>query len=383
MAWLGRRKLRHPVTGEQTTSYYLAWRERGAVRTRTLGILGAREAKRALDIARGRLAQGLPVFEPTLPERCSAPTVREYFDVWLLVVERDKATKTYLQARTCASNVSAFMGQVPIDRVDYALADRFVTARRKSGRRSRTVQLDLRALRQALDHARKSGLLVVVPELPRIKDTDKKPHRWLTVEQTERLLAASKPPDEQPHVVTRGKPPLRYDPASYLSILMAVNLGMRSGEILSRGWEDVRWGAGLHGSLLIGPKPACDFQVKTRRTRTVPLTPELQQEMRSQWEALDRPRRGWIFPSPRVTGQPRKSFKRALKRACRDAGIAEIHPHALRHTWASRLAVAGVDRRTLMELGGWKDGRMLDEVYAHVTDAHLAEVMARMGVSGC
>ena len=34
-----------------------------------------------------------------------------------------------------------------------------------------------------------------------------------------------------------------------------------------------------------------------------------------------------------------------------------------------------------MELGGWKDGRMLDEVYAHVTDDHKAEVMARTGVT--
>ncbi len=40
----------------------------------------------------------------------------------------------------------------------------------------------------------------------------------------------------------------------------------------------------------------------------------------------------------------------------------------------------GVDRRTLMELGGWKEGRMLDEIYAHTTDAHKAEVMARMGI---
>jgi len=42
--------------------------------------------------------------------------------------------------------------------------------------------------------------------------------------------------------------------------------------------------------------------------------------------------------------------------------------------------MAGVDRKTLMELGGWKEGRMLDEVYAHTTDAHKIEVMAKMGI---
>jgi hypothetical protein len=41
----------------------------------------------------------------------------------------------------------------------------------------------------------------------------------------------------------------------------------------------------------------------------------------------------------------------------------------------------GVDRRSLMDIGGWKEGRMLDEIYAHVTDDHVDEVMSRMGLS--
>jgi hypothetical protein len=44
--------------------------------------------------------------------------------------------------------------------------------------------------------------------------------------------------------------------------------------------------------------------------------------------------------------------------------------------------MAGVDRKTLMELGGWTTGEMLDTVYAHVTSDHVADVMARMGMRG-
>jgi len=43
--------------------------------------------------------------------------------------------------------------------------------------------------------------------------------------------------------------------------------------------------------------------------------------------------------------------------------------------------MAGVDRKALMELGGWKEGRMLDEIYAHVTSEHKVEIMARMGLT--
>lgn len=44
--------------------------------------------------------------------------------------------------------------------------------------------------------------------------------------------------------------------------------------------------------------------------------------------------------------------------------------HGLRHTFASRLVMAGVDLRTVQELGGW---RTLSRVqrYSHLAPAHL------------
>jgi integrase len=41
-----------------------------------------------------------------------------------------------------------------------------------------------------------------------------------------------------------------------------------------------------------------------------------------------------------------------------------VTPHTLRHTFASRLAMAGVDLRTLQELGGWQTLAMVHR-YAH------------------
>ncbi|HEU0006635.1 MAG TPA: tyrosine-type recombinase/integrase [Terriglobia bacterium] len=43
--------------------------------------------------------------------------------------------------------------------------------------------------------------------------------------------------------------------------------------------------------------------------------------------------------------------------ACRNANLADVTPHALRHTFASRLAIAGVGLRTIQELeAGKKSG---------------------------
>ena len=47
---------------------------------------------------------------------------------------------------------------------------------------------------------------------------------------------------------------------------------------------------------------------------------------------------------------------------------------------ATRFAMNGVGRRTVMEIGGWSDGSMRDSVYEHTTDEHMMDVMTRFEV---
>jgi integrase len=49
-----------------------------------------------------------------------------------------------------------------------------------------------------------------------------------------------------------------------------------------------------------------------------------------------------------------------LKRRGADAGIADLHPHAFRHTWAHAFRAAGGNEGDLMLLGGWRSRAMLD-----------------------
>jgi site-specific recombinase XerC len=51
--------------------------------------------------------------------------------------------------------------------------------------------------------------------------------------------------------------------------------------------------------------------------------------------------------------------------------------HALRHTFASRLVAAGVDLRTVQELGGWKTLSMVQR-YAHLSPGHLAAAVEKI-----
>ena len=49
----------------------------------------------------------------------------------------------------------------------------------------------------------------------------------------------------------------------------------------------------------------------------------------------------------------------------------------LRHTFASRLAMAGVDPRTIQELGGWSSLEMVER-YTHLSPTHKAEAVERI-----
>jgi integrase len=386
MAWLAKNKRVNPESGRKRTYYNICWRdETNRVRTKGIGFIHAKEAKRLLRAFEQRLAAGLPVerrrTEPSSSKKPDSFTLERYLDeVYLPIVKRDKAPKTYKTCRCAANALNKVMGRRRLDRIDFAMVENYISHRKKQGRRSRTVIIELRLLKRALAHAVNYGALEQAPAIPSLKDTDRRTIPLVTREQAERLLQELRPFDVQPHRVTRGRPPINRDPLTYLAIVMILNTGMRKGEALTRNWTDIRWDDGETGSILVGAHPEIGFDVKTRRDRVIPISPELRVELEKAHTEAGRPSRGWIFPSPRNPYKPRAAFNKSLARACKRAGLTHIHPHALRHAWASRLAMEGVDRWTLMQLGGWKDGRVLDEIYAHVTSAHVRKAVMRTGI---
>jgi len=114
---------------------------------------------------------------------------------------------------------------------------------------------------------------------------------------------------------------------------------------------------------------------KGRKDRDVMLSPTLLEALREYWRGLRRKPTHWLFPGGRShTGTNHISPKtawHACEKAAQRSGIRKkIHPHTLRHCFATHLLEAGADLRTIRMLLGQRD---LEEppIYLHLSQRHL------------
>jgi integrase/recombinase XerD len=114
---------------------------------------------------------------------------------------------------------------------------------------------------------------------------------------------------------------------------------------------------------------------KGRRDRDVLLSPKLLEELRAHWHRLRRKPRVWLFPGNRNHSgdQPidTKTVWHACQQAAQRAGIQKaVHPHTLRHCFATHLLEAGADLRTIQILLGHRDLKETT-LYLHLSQRHL------------
>ena len=84
---------------------------------------------------------------------------------------------------------------------------------------------------------------------------------------------------------------------------------------------------------------------------------------------------GLVFPGK--NGERFNNIRRSWAGVLEAAGISGFRLHDLRHTFASRLVMAGVDLNTVRELLGHSDYAMTLR-YAHLAPEHKAAAVARL-----
>lgn len=239
-----------------------------------------------------------------------------------------------------------------------------------------TINHNISGLRAALARAVEWGVLSVMPlgKIKRRKEDDNAIVRYLSCDEETHLRAALAARDKTRRSARESANAWRRERGyeewaaygiytDHLTplVLIAVNTGLRRGELLQLRWRDVN----LQRCMLTVRGEGA----KTGQTRHVPLNSEAIQVLNA-WKpnVCDT---NWCVFSGADSSTPITGIKKPWMLVLKAAKVSSFRFHDLRHTFASKLVMAGVDLNTVRELLGHRSITMTLR-YAHLAPEHKA-----------
>lgn len=176
--------------------------------------------------------------------------------------------------------------------------------------------------------------------------------RYLTSEEIERLLVCSEE---------------WYKPV----LIVALHTGFRQGNIISLTWGKINL---FKRQIILDAA-----EMKNREGQGMPIDDTLFETL-IELNKVRHIGTNLVFMR---NGRPlyKNLIDRALRRACKKAGIGNFRFHDLRHTFASLLVQSGVDLYTVQKLMDHKDGRMTQR-YAHLTQEKFVKAIKVLDKNG-
>jgi len=273
-------------------------------------------------------------------------TLGPFLDNYLAYCETGKrnAPKTLIEKRRYKKTLLAYFGDVPLDTIDRASIEDYI---RDRGAGAPTINRELAMLKHAFNYALDQGIVDRNPaaRLPRLREP-RRDIRILTEMELRRWFSWCR----------------RHDPLLYDLSVIALNTGLRPGDILKIRGEDVNIEKGLLKAVMS----------KTGGTNYLPLND-------AAAEVLGRRKRnGYIFPGrnpdEHLTYSPFYARFLATKRVT----AIDFRFYDFRHNAAVRLLEAGADIVTVSDILGHSDIRVTREYYLKIVDRRKRAALQRL-----
>lgn len=167
------------------------------------------------------------------------------------------------------------------------------------------------------------------------------PPKYLTHDEVKKLLDAAR------------------ESRFYVPIVTALYTGMRYKEILYLEWSDINFEA---NTIIVRNKEG--FTTKSKKYRTIPLHPTLC---------------GILEPLKLKEGRcfDMSNHKRLFPKIVQAAGLKGVGFHHMRHTFASNLAMSGVDLYTISQVLGHSTITVTQQ-YSHLTKDHMRGAVEKL-----
>lgn len=353
----------------------------------TIGPADALDHDQAREIGRGILAEHYKGEDPIEKRR------RVQADNYLQFL--DDTYKSYLAANlrngiNNSENVKETLDslrrvfpefhRLGLNEITPLLIEKWRQRRIQDGVKPATINRQMNDLRACLNRAVKWGAIASNPfdKVERTK-TDSAPKvRYLSVDEERRLrkvldereanLVAARQSANQWRVkrgysVYADLAELEF--ADYLkpAVLLSLNTGVRRGELLSLRWSDVD--IERQNLTVVGDT------AKDGETRHIPLNSEAAEILKS-WKQQPGMKSQWVFHGK--DGKPLQNLRKSWIAVLKEAKIADFRWHDLRHTFASKLVIAGVDLNRVRTLLGHSDYKMTLR-YAHLAPKDMQDAV--------
>lgn len=280
---------------------------------------------------------------------------RELVEAWLirLAGERQASPHTVAGYRRDLDKLLRWMevqGLAGFDALDSHRLRSFVAAEHRAGLAPKSLQRLLSSCRSLFRHLTRAGLLTHDPAVGvRGPKVHRKLPQVLDVDEATALIEA----DGGGALVVRDRAMLE----------LFYSSGLRLSELVGLHWLDLDLDNGE--VRVLG---------KGRKTRIVPVGRHAIAALRALGEA-----EGKVAESPVFRGRggapisPRTVQARLKTLALQNGFAKHVHPHLLRHTFASHMLESSGDLRAVQELLGHAD-IATTQIYTHLDFQHLAKV---------
>ena len=184
----------------------------------------------------------------------------------------------------------------------------YMETRKKEGISESTYNRELTSLKAFFKYSKQKGWIKKIPtvDIKQLKE-NQAPRAFYTKEECEKLLAV-------PH------PRIHFFWIQYFT-------GLRPNEVLNLQWQDVDFKKNV--LYVVSRKKQ---KTKTKRTRAIPLHPQLAEKLNS----IPRPLKAdYIVCTPKGTKYARYGYRDFVKRICAIAGVEHKASYSMRHTFGT------------------------------------------------
>jgi integrase len=314
--------------------YYDFW-YRGERYTGNIGPVSRTVAKEILTKKKAEAVAG----RYELPSKKPSPRLEDFVQEYFAYYQANRRPRSVRRHLVSWHALQPIFGSKRLAEISPFELERYRRERKQAGKSDVTVNRELAFLR---------NLYTMAVTWGKATENPVKKVRFAR-ENNGRLRMLS--PDEEARLLAQCGPQLKP------LVLAALHTGFRASELLSLTWEDVDFRRHM-----ITVRAA---YAKNGESRSVPMNDVLTATLRDA--RMSTKATGPVFCSRQ--GTPYRSFRTAFEHAVRQAEIDDLTFHDLRHTFASRLVMGGVDLPTVQALMGHKDISMTLR-YTHLTSDH-------------